>query len=65
MRIILIENSNQVYDGYSRNSSKLRGAELAIINYSEELVKKNFFFKKDWYAHFIIIDKEVNFVCYE
>lgn len=42
MRIILIENSNQVYDGYSRNSSKLRGAELAIINYSEELVKKNF-----------------------
>ena len=42
MRIVLIENSNQIYDGYSRNSSDLRGAELAIINYSEELVKKKF-----------------------
>ncbi len=42
MRIVLIENSKQIYDGYSRNSSDLRGAELAIINYSEELVKKKF-----------------------
>ncbi len=42
MRIVLIENSKQIYDGYSRNSSNLRGAELAIINYSEELVKKKF-----------------------
>ena len=40
MRIVLIENSKKIYDGYSRNSSELRGAELAIINYSEELVKK-------------------------
>ncbi len=42
MQIVLIENSKQIYDGYSRNSSDLRGAELAIINYSEELVKKQF-----------------------
>ena len=42
MKIVLIENSKQIYDGYSRNSSELRGAELAIINYSEELVKKKY-----------------------
>ena len=42
MRVVLIENSTQIYDGSSRNSPDLRGAELAIINYSEELVKKKF-----------------------
>ncbi len=42
MKIVLIENSKQIYDGHSRNSSELRGAELAIINYSEELVKKKY-----------------------
>ena len=42
MKIVLIENSKQFYDGNSRNSPELRGAELAIINYSEELAKKNY-----------------------
>lgn len=42
MRIVLIENSRQIYDGSSRNNPDLRGAELAIINYGEELVKKKF-----------------------
>tara|TARA_A100001011_G_scaffold390179_1_gene473087 strand:- start:392 stop:1375 length:984 start_codon:yes stop_codon:yes gene_type:complete len=40
MQIVLIENSKKIYDGHSRNNFELRGAELAIINYSEELVKK-------------------------
>ena len=38
MKIVLLENSNLNYDGNDRNNSSLRGAELAIINYSEELV---------------------------
>ena len=42
MKIILIENSTKIYDGYSRNNAQLRGAELALINYSEELAKKKF-----------------------
>ena len=41
MKIVLIENSNIEYDGNDRNNPILRGAELAIINYSEELVKRN------------------------
>lgn len=42
MKIILIENSKLQYDGNSRNDSKLRGAELAIINYAEELSKRGY-----------------------
>lgn len=42
MKIVLLENSNIDYNGYDRNNPSLRGAELAIINYSEELVNLGF-----------------------
>ena len=38
MKIFLLENNNIQYDGNDRNESLLRGAELALINYSEELL---------------------------
>ncbi len=41
MKIFILENSNIQYDGCDRNNPTLRGAELAIINYSEELAARN------------------------
>ena len=40
MKIIFIENSEIPYNGYNKNNSKLRGAELAIIHLSECLAQK-------------------------
>ena len=37
MKIILIDNSQKQFDGNSRDLPHLRGAELALINYAEEL----------------------------
>ncbi len=42
MKICLLEDSNIIYTGKDRNNPKLRGAELALINYAEELAIKNF-----------------------
>ena len=42
MKICLLENHNTIYTGKDRNDPKLRGAELALINYAEELAAKNF-----------------------
>ncbi len=42
MKIFLLENNNIQYDGNDRNESILRGAELALINYSEELASRNY-----------------------
>ena len=42
MKICLLENFNTIYTGRDRNDPKLRGAELALINYAEELAAKNF-----------------------
>ena len=42
MKIVLLENSNIEYNGNDRNNHSLRGAELAIINYSEELANLNY-----------------------
>ena len=42
MKIVLLENSNIEYNGNDRNNHLLRGAELAIINYSEELANLNY-----------------------
>ncbi len=42
MKICLLENLNTIYTGRDRNDPKLRGAELALINYAEELAAKNF-----------------------
>ena len=41
MKIILIDNSQKQFDGNSRNLPHLRGAELALINYAEELALIN------------------------
>ena len=42
MKICLLESFNTIYTGRDRNDPKLRGAELALINYAEELAAKNF-----------------------
>ena len=42
MKVFLLENSKIQYDGNDRNNSILRGAELAIINYSEQLAQKGY-----------------------
>ena len=42
MKICLLESLNTIYTGRDRNDPKLRGAELALINYAEELAAKNF-----------------------
>jgi len=42
MKICLLENLNTIYTGRDRNDPRLRGAELALINYAEELASKNF-----------------------
>ena len=42
MKICLLESHNTIYTGRDRNDPKLRGAELALINYAEELAAKNF-----------------------
>lgn len=42
MKICLLENLSTIYTGRDRNDPKLRGAELALINYAEELASKNF-----------------------
>lgn len=42
MKIFILENSKIQYDGNDRNNPILRGAELAIINYSEELAARNY-----------------------
>ena len=41
-KIYFLENSKKQYDGSYRCNPILRGAELAIINYSEELAKKGY-----------------------
>ena len=41
-KICFLENSKKQYDGSHRCNPILRGAELAIINYSEELAKKGY-----------------------
>ena len=42
MKIFILENSKIQYDGNDRNNPILRGAELAVINYSEELAARNY-----------------------
>ena len=42
MKIFILENNDIQYDGNDRNRSILRGAELAVINYSEELASHNY-----------------------
>ena len=42
MKIFILENSKIQYDGNDRNNPILRGAECAVINYSEELASHNY-----------------------
>ena len=45
MKIIFLENSILPYSGADKNNSFLRGAELAIINLSEELASRGHYIK--------------------